>query len=304
MQLKVGGSKQNNLRNTRLAMQQNRLRLKGDLMQLEYELKRLKRDYKRSIELRKQNLISQLEFDQIKDDHDYSIQRRDLAVETFLQDSIFREIQIKQLESSLARMQKNLQLVKTKLDNLILRAPITGHLTSLIAEIGELKSSGERLGQIDVLEGFKVRAAIDEYHLARIQIGLQGKFTFADNEYDLRTDKVYPEIQNGRFDIDLVFSDGEPPGIRRGMTLHIRLELGDLSDAVLLPRGGFYQKTGGQWVYVLDSDGTTATKRSIRLGMQNPQMFEVLEGLEPGENVITSSYEAFGDNDILILEEK
>jgi len=292
----------NNLRNTRLAMEQNRLNLKSQLIDLDFKIKSLQRDYKRSKELLDENLISVMEYERIRDEYDYSIKTRKLAIESYKQDSIFRKIQIQQLESSLTRMEKNLVLVKTKLENLTIKAPISGHLTSLNAEIGESKKPGERLGQVDVLEGFKVRAGIDEYHLPRIHRGLVGEFDFAGNSYLLSADKVYPEIRDGRFDVDLIFTEEEPKGIRRGQTLHIRLELGNLSQAILLPRGGFYQKTGGQWVYVVVDDEKIAIKRDIRLGMQNPQMFEVLEGLQPGERVITSSYENFGDNDKLVLK--
>ncbi len=292
----------NNLRNTRLAMEQNQLNLRGQLIELDFQIKQLNRDYRRNQELLKSNLVSQLEFERIRDEYEYYLKRRKLAIESFKQDSIFRKIQIRQLESSLIRMQNNLKLVKTKLENLTIRAPISGHLTSLNAEIGESKAQGERLGQVDVLEGFKVRAAVDEYHLPRIQRGLRGEFDLAGHNYQLIADKIFPEIQNGRFDVDLFFTDTEPTGIRRGQTLHIRLELGNLNEAILLARGGFYQKTGGQWVYVLDDNGKIANKRNIRLGMQNPQMFEVLEGLKPGEQVITSSYDNFGDNDILVLK--
>lgn len=293
----------NNLRNTRLAMEQNHLNLKLELIQLDYQQKLIERDFRRKKELLKENLISQLEFEQSQDEHEYNMKRRELAIESYKQDSLFRKIQISQLEASLARMQNNLALVKTKLENLTIRAPISGHLTSLNAEIGESKSRGERLGQVDVLEGFKVRAAVDEYHLSRIQRGLEGEFDFAGDTHKIIVDKIYPEIRDGRFDIDLIFTDSEPQGITRGLTSHIRLELGNLSEATLLPRGGFYQKTGGQWVYVLDESGDFAGKRNIRLGMQNPRMFEVLEGLKPGERVITSSYESFGDNDVLVLTE-
>ncbi len=293
----------NNLRNTRLAMEQNRLQLKSELIHLDFQQKMLKRDYRRKNELLKENLISQLEFEQSQDEYEYNLKLRDLAIESYKQDSLFRKVQISQLEASLTRMQKNLALIKTKLENLTIKAPITGHLTSLNAEIGESKSRGERLGQVDVLEGFKVRAAVDEYHLSRIQRGLEGEFDFAGGTHKIIVDKIYPEIRDGRFNIDLIFSDSEPGGITRGLTSHIRLELGNLSEAILLPRGGFYQKTGGQWAYVLDESGDFAGKRDIRLGMQNPQMFEVLEGLEPGEKVITSSYDSFGDNDVLVLIE-
>ncbi len=282
----------NNLRNTRLAMEQNQLHLRSQLIDLDYQIKQFKRDFLRNKELVANNLVSKLDFERIKDEYEYAQKRREFTIESFKQDSIFRKVQIKQLEASLARMQKNLELVKTKLENLMIKAPISGQLTALNAEIGESKSRGERLGQVDVLDGFKIRAPVDEYHLHRINKGLKGEFDFAGSTYELIVDKVFPEIRNGRFDVDLVFTGSEPDGIRRGQTTHIRLELGNLSEAILLARGGFYQKTGGQWVYVLDESDDFAYKRNIRLGMQNPQMFEVLEGLEPGEQVITSSYES------------
>jgi len=292
----------NNLRNTRLAMEQNRLALKSQMLDLDYQILTLKRDYDRNKELLANNLISKLEYEKIRDEYTFNVKRRDLAIESYKQDSLFRKIQIQQLEASLDRMQDNLELVKTKLQNLTIKAPITGQLTSLNAEIGESKSSGERLGQVDVLDGFKVRAGIDEHYLPRINIGLEGQFDFAGETYKLITQKIYPEIRQGKFDIDLVFEGEEPEGIRRGQTVHIRLALGDLEEAILLARGGFYQKTGGQWVYLVDEGGSYAEKHSIRLGRQNPQMFEVLEGLEPGQRVVTSSYDSFGDNEKLILE--
>ena len=292
----------NNLRNTRLAMEQNRLALKSQMIQLDYEIQRLKRDYDRSEELLNGNLISKQEYERITDEYTFNLKRKELAIESYKQDSLFRKIQIRQLEASLNRMEDNLKLVKTKLENLTIKAPVTGQLTSLNAEIGESKSRGERLGQVDVLDGFKVRAGIDEHYLSRINIGLGGQFDFAGKTYQLVTQKIYPEIRQGRFDIDLVFDGEEPEGIRRGQTLHIRLALGDLEEAVLLARGGFYQKTGGQWVYLVDEGGSFAAKHRIRLGRQNPQMFEVLEGLEPGQKVVTSSYDSFGDNEKLILE--
>jgi len=292
----------NNLRNTRLAMEQNKLQLQGDLIDMEYQKRRLKRAYLRNKKLLANNLISKEEFEQSRDEYEYNDKRGNLAVQSYKQDSLFRNVQIKQLEASLLRMQKNLEVASMKLENLVIKAPIGGHLTSLNAEIGESKIQGERLGQVDVLDGFKVRAGIDEHYLPRIAAGQQGEFDFAGDTYDLNIRKVFPEINNGRFDVDLEFESREPNGIRRGQTVHIRLELGDLSKATLLPRGGFYQKTGGQWVYVLDESGDFATKRRIRLGRQNPQMFEVLEGLNTGEQVITSSYDNFGDNDKLVLK--
>jgi HlyD family secretion protein len=292
----------NNLRNTRLAMEQNRLTLRRELVELDYQILRQKRTYDRNAQLVKKDLISQQEYEQAKDEYEYLLKRKKLALETQKQDAAFRKIQIEQLEASVQRMQTNLGMVKQKLENLVLRAPISGQLTSLHAEIGESKSPGERLGKIDVLEGFKVRADIDEHYIARIETGRTGAFDLTGASYTLIVRKIYPEVREGRFEVDMEFDGASPQGIRRGQTLHIRLELGDLSEAVLLPRGGFYQKTGGQWVYVLDPSGAVATKRLIRLGRQNPQVFEVLEGLEPGERVITSTYDGFGEIDKLILK--
>ena len=292
----------NNLRNTRLAMLQNKLSLQGNLIELDFQLKTLKREFNRNMKFKEKNLISIDEFEQSRDEYEYYHQRKKLAIQLFEQDSIFRKIQIGQLEASLVRMQNNLEVVKQKLDNLLLRAPISGQLTALNAEIGESKSPGERLGQVDNLDGFRVRAGIDEHYLPRINLGQQGEFDFAGETNRIIIRKIYPEINNGRFDVDLEFIESEPSGIRRGQTVHIRLELGDLSEVVLLSRGGFYQKTGGQWVYILDENESSARKRNIRLGRQNPQMFEVLEGLEPGEKVITSSYDSFGENDVLVLD--
>lgn len=292
----------NNLRNSRLLMEQNRLNLRRELSEINFSIKQQKRTFERNTELVKKNLISQEEYEQAKDEYEFLLERRELTLETQKQDSIFRQTQIEQLEASLERMQSNLQIAKQKLDDLVIRAPITGALTSLNAEIGESKAAGERLGQIDVLEGFKVRAAIDEHYLHRIEIGRSGTFDFAGNSYALTVKKIFPEVQSGRFEVDMEFDGQEPGGIRRGQTLHIRLELGDLSEAILLPRGGFYQSTGGQWVYILNESGDQATKRDIQLGRQNPEVYEVLEGLEPGERVITSSYDNFGNIDKLILK--
>ncbi|MCG3118117.1 MAG: Macrolide export protein MacA [bacterium] len=293
----------NNLRNTRVLMEQSRLTLRQQLNDQTYQLQRLKRIYERAVELREKNLVSQQEFEQAKDEYEYRLKQKELAFESYKQDSLFRAIQIEQLESSLQRMQANLDVTKQRMESMTLRAPVSGQLTSLNAEfIGEMKTTGERLGQIDILEGFKVRAGIDEHYLPRISVGLPAEFDFAGKTYNLLSKKVFPEIRDGRFDVDMEFQNETPEGIRRGQTLHIRLELGDLAEAMLLPRGGFYQKTGGQWVYVVDQSGSFAVKRNIKLGRQNPQVFEVLEGLEPGEQVVTSSYDSFGDIDKLVLK--
>lgn len=292
----------NNLRATRLQMEQRALDLRGQLAQLDYRILDRRREYERLQRLLADELIAQQEFDRVKDEYEYLLKSRELTVQSMQQDSLFRQMQIEQLEASVARMQANLDVIKQNQENLLLRAPISGQLSLLAAEVGESKSPGQRLGQIDVLEGYKVRAAIDEHYIARIHTGLTAETDFAGHTYRLVIKKVYPEVRDGRFESDLEFVGETPQGIRRGQTLQIRLALGDLSEAVLIPRGGFYQKTGGQWIYAVDPSGAFATKRPIRLGRQNPQHFEVLDGLAPGERVITSMYDNFGDMERLVLK--
>lgn len=292
----------NNLRNTRLSMEQYRLRLNQDLAEVNNQLRQQKRTYERYTELVKDNLISKHEYELAQDQYEYLIKKKELTIESQRNDLEFRRGQIDALEASLQRMQDNLEIVKQKQDNLTIKAPVSGHLTALNAEIGQSKSPGQPLGQIDVLEGFKVRAAIDEHYIARIETGRTGEFDFAGKSYGLVVKKIYPEVIEGRFEVDMEFVDAGPEGITRGQTLHIRLELGDISEAILLPRGGFYQTTGGNWAYVVDESENVATKKKIRLGRQNPQVFEVLEGLGPGDRVITSSYESFGNMDRLVLK--
>jgi HlyD family secretion protein len=195
-----------------------------------------------------------------------------------------------------------LQVVKEKQNNLTVQAPVSGHLTSLQAEIGEQKNPGTPFGQIDVLKGFKVVLGVDEHYLPRLELNRKGTFVFADQTYELIVDKIYPEVQDGRFEVDMAFVGEGPSNITRGMTFHIRLELGDISEAVLLPRGGFFQTTGGNWIYILDESGSTATKTRIRVGRFNIDVFEILEGLQPGDRVITSGYENFGNMERLVLK--
>ena len=292
----------NNARNTRLAIEQNSLTLRGQLADFEYQIIRLQSLHDRDTLLFRKQLISRQEFEQVTDEYEYWQSKQIITVENFKQDSLLRRVQLDQLNASIKRMQSNLDLVKRSLEDLVVRAPISGELTSLNAEIGQSKSPGQRLGQIDVLDGFKVRAEIDEFYISRINSGQKGTFDLGTTSYSLTVGKVYPEVREGRFEVDMLFEGSPPQGIRRGQTLQIRLQLGDLSDALIVARGAFYQKTGGQWAYVVDKSGAFAVKRNIRLGRQNPQTFEVMEGLEPGEQVITSAYDNFGDIDKLVLK--
>jgi HlyD family secretion protein len=293
----------NNLRNSRLQMERNSLTLEAELAELNYEISVAKRKYDRNKTLLDRELIPKEEFEDSRDKYEYLKKNRDLTVKTQYQDSIFRNQQIQMLEQSVDRIQTNLEFVRQNLENLILRAPVSGQLTSLDADIGQSKREGERLGQIDVLDGFKVRAEIDEYYIGRLDVGLPGNFDLDGTTYQLKVTKIYPEVRDGRFAVDMEFVGTPPQDIRRGQTVHVRLALGDTSECLQLPRGGFYQNTGGNWVYVLDESGDVAVKREIRLGRMNPKEFEVLEGLSAGDKVITSSYDNFGDVDKIVLKQ-
>ena len=292
----------NNLRNTRLDMERYRLSLNQQLAQVENNLQQQKRVFERYQELIKDDLISQHEYELAKDQYEYLVKHRDLTVESQTKDIEFRERQVEALEGQVTRMEDNLGIIRSRLENLTIRAPVSGYLTSLEAEIGQSKQAGQELGQIDTLEGYRVMAGIDEHYLARVEVGRKGEFEFAGNSYAIVVTQKYPAVVEGRFRVDMEFVDETPDGITAGQTYHIRLELGDISEAILLARGGFSQTTGGNWAYVLEPSGDVALKRRIRLGRQNPDFFEVLEGLEPGEKVITSSYESFGNMERLVLK--
>ena len=291
----------NYLRTARLAMEQNTLNLRQQMIEINYQITRLKRQQTRNEELYGKALISEDEYMQVKDELDYQEKRRSLTLASHEQDSLMRQVQVNSLEASVQRLQRNLDVVRSNLENLVVKAPIAGQLTSFDVEIGESIGVGRRLGQIDKLDGFRVNVPIDEHYLPRINEGQYGTFPLAGEDYGLVITKVYPEVQSGRFEVDMEFTGDAPQDLRRGQTLRIRLELGDLTEAVLIPRGGFFQTTGGNWVFVVQGD--EAVKRQIQLGRQNPQYFEVLEGLEIGERVITSSYDTFGDVDRLILQD-
>ena len=292
----------NDLRATRLSLEQNRLRLENELAQVDYELQKQKRLYERYQVLFKEDLIAKEEYENAKGQFDFLWKKKQLTQESHEKDIYFQKEQIKQLEKSLTRMQTNLELVKQRQENLTIQAPIDGLLTSFEAELGQSIASGQRIGKVDVLEGFKVRADIDEHYLSRIETGKIGSFEFAGVTYSLITRKVYQEVKDGKFEVDLNFQNTEPPGIRRGQTLHIKLALSEEKEALQLSRGGFYQSTGGNWVFVVDPSGQFASKRDIQLNRQNTRYFEITSGLSEGEKVITSSYENFGNIERLNLK--
>lgn len=294
------------LRAGRLTMEQSLLRSRQQVMEIEYQLQILKRNYEPYATLSGKDLAAIMplqEFEKRRDDFGYGARRLELTRQTHAQDSVLAANQVAQLGAAVERMTRDLAIIGSRLDNLTVRAPVSGQLTALDAEIGESKGAGARLGQVDILDGYKVRAAIDEHYIARVERDQRGEVDVDEAAYGLVVHKVYPEVRDGRFEVDLVFAGAAPPGIRRGQTVHVRLELGDLAEAVQVARGGFYQTTGGHWAYVLDPSGERAARREIQLGRQNPRVYEVLGGLAPGERVITSSYEGFGeDMDVLVLK--
>jgi HlyD family secretion protein len=293
----------NNLRNTQLAIEQNRLSLKSDLIEIDYQIVRLQRLVKRYEELEGNQFISKTEYEDARDELEYWTNKRVVTRESQAQDEKIRLAQIEQLESSVEQLEKNLTLARSNLENLLIRAPRSGQLTSLNAEIGESKSRGERLGQIDDIDRFKAVALVNEFYLNRVRVGQQAQLDIDGRNYRLEISKVYPEVQASQFEIDLRFLGEPPTDIRRGQTLQLRLVLGDTTEkATLLANGPFFNDTGGAWVFVLDADGAVATRRDVQLGRRNPNTVEILAGLVPGDEVVISSYSNFIDVDRLLID--
>lgn len=284
------------------AAQQNTTTKLNQMTDVESQLKEAERIYKLDKGLYEQKVIGLQEFRQAENNYNYYLQKKKLTEKLLVQDSISNLQQIDQTKKSYEGSQIALNVMRKKVGDLIVRAPIDGQLTSLDAERGQSKNKGERLGQIDVLSGFKVRADIDEHYISRIITGLYGTFTFANKDYKLVVKKVYTQVTNGRFQVDMEFEGEVPKGIRRGQTLQIRLAFSDEVEAVQVAKGGFYQQTGGNWIFKVSDNGKTAYKVDIQLGRQNPDYYEVLSGLKPGDKVVTSSYENYGDMQELVLK--
>jgi HlyD family secretion protein len=294
--------KENFLRNTQVTMEQERLSIKRELVSLKYDIERRERNYKQNEILMKDNLISKEEFIRSKEDLDMARQSRDLFIERYRQDSIFRSVQVSTITNNLENMRKNLQLVRERAENLNVKAPVDGQLGLLVPEIGQSIQRGANMGQINVLTSYKVTAQIDEHYIDRVKTQLTATLDRQGKEYNLSVKRVYPEVRNGTFEIDMIFRDSMPDNIRTGQTYYISLQLGQPKVSVLVPIGGFFQETGGQWIFVLDPTESFAFKRNISIGRKNPKYYEVLEGLQPGEKVIVSGYETFGKNEKLILK--
>jgi HlyD family secretion protein len=293
----------NNLRQTRLLLDQNDLSQQAQLAEIDYQLNLLKPQYIRFKSLFEQKLISEREFEEVRENYEYNVKRKQLTYRSYRNDSVARVFQLRQLSNSEARMQRSLDAVGKILNNLTLKASRDGQLATPQLEVGQSVVSGQRLGQIDVMNNYKIRVGIDELYLPRVDVGQKGSFTFSGGEYNLVINKIYPTISNGRFEVDMVFEGESPEGIRRGQTVRIKLELGATEETLLLPVGGFYKDTGGNWAYIINpANKDEAVKQPIRLGRKNIDYYEVLEGLAAGDQVIVSGYENYGDNEKLSLE--
>ncbi|NBP69610.1 MAG: efflux RND transporter periplasmic adaptor subunit [Cytophagia bacterium] len=287
-------------RDTRLAITRNDLEQRQTLALIDNQLAILGPQYHRQKQLFDKKLISKQDFERTEADYKYNVERRRITYEVYKNDSLDRIRQLRELSYRESKMTESLVGVGRILDNLIIRAPIAGQLSRPQLEVGQAVNQGQRIGQIDVVGSYKVSVQIDELYLPRISQGLHATTSFNNKDYELQITYIYPTIAGGRFQVDMNFVGETPEGIRRGQSLRLRIELGQSSEELLLPVGGFYKDTGGNWVYVLDGDNK-AVKRNIRLGRKNTENFEVLEGLQPGDKVITSSYENFGNNEVLIL---
>jgi HlyD family secretion protein len=291
----------NRSRDTRLGIIKNDLEQRQTLAQIDNQLAIFRPQYERQKILFDKKLISKQEFERTEADYRYNLERRRITYDVYKQDSVNRINQLQDIDVSEFRMRQNLEGVRKILDNLNLKAPIDGQLSTPHWEIGQAVNQGQRFGQVDIVDSYKVRVPIDELYLPRISQGLKATTDFNNRTYNLVINYIYPNIVGGRFEVDMDFDGETPQGIRRGQSLRMRIELGQSSQGILLPVGGFYKDTGGNWVFVVEADGTRAVKRDIKLGRKNPENFEVLEGLKPGDRVVTSSYENFGNNEVLIL---
>ena len=287
----------NNLQNARNVLENNKVNRLNQLAEVEFQLKESERVFDMNEKLYKEQLIAKQEYLQYRNNYEFQKRKKHLIEKAIIQDSITAYEQMKQMRESYARMQSNLKLMRQKTEDLIVRAPATGQLSSFKAEIGELKSKGQNLGQLDVLNGYKIRARINEHYISSISIGQNAQFEFGGNNHILKIKTIYPQVANGSFDADLEFTAPQPNGMKKGQNVQLRLALGETAKTLMIDKGGFYQSTGGNWIYVVDASGQFAQKRAIKTGKQNPQFFEIIAGLKEGEQVIVSSYETLGDYD-------
>ena len=294
--------KENYLRNTRINFEAELIQSRKNLLENSWNLKRKERQYQQNKQLYEQGLISKEEYLQAEEDYEYQAQMLQINKEKAVTDSLIRVTSMQTLESDLKTMRQVLTLVRERLDNLNVKATIDGQLGMLDAEVGQSISQGQRIGQIHVLTNYKVNALIEEHHIDKVFRGLEAKLERNNETYSLMVKKVLPEVRDGFFEVELVFTDERPEKIRTGQTYHIRLELGLPEEALLVNRGGFYQSTAGQWAFVLNEKGNEAEKRSIRIGRQNPGYYTITEGLKAGDRIITSSYDMYLKKEKIILK--
>lgn len=294
--------KQNLLRNTQVAMQQDRLNNRTEQATLDTDCDRKRRAYEQNARLYKERLISKEVYLQSREDYKLARRKQSLISQRLKQDSLYRHVQMAQMEDNLDNMRKNVLLVRDRKNKLEVRSAIDGELGLLDVELGQNIAAGQNIGQINDLSDFKVQAQIDEHYIDRVRPGLSASFSRDGKTYRLRVRKVYPEVRNGTFRTDFVFVGERPTQMRSGQTFYVELALGKSQQATLIPRGTFFQTTGGNWIFVLDKSGRKAYRRNISIARQNPQYYEVTDGLEPGERVITSGYEAFKDNEVLVIK--
>ncbi len=293
--------KENILRNTLISMEQQKLSLRQDQLQLQSDVNRLRRKYLQNKSLYKEKLIAREDYLTSKEDYELAAGKLQLVKDRAKQDSLYRAVEIDQMQESLDNMRKNMLMIRRRKDNLTIKAPIDGELGLLDVVLGQSVSAGTKIGQINNLDSYKIEAQIDEHYIDRVTSGLSATFQRQNDSYDAVIRKVYPEVRDGKFKADFKFGGEVPDNIRTGQTYYLNLQLGQPETAVLVPRGTFYQKTGGKWIFVVSPDGGKAVRREIRIGRQNPQYYEVLDGLNPGEKVITSGYDSFGDNEVLVF---
>lgn len=294
--------KENILRNTMISMEQQKLSVRQEKLSLQIEVRRARRAYEQNKALYEEKLIAKEEYLKASEDYELAKDKLELVTDRERQDSLYRSVQIAQMHESLENMRLNMNMIRRRKENLSVKAPISGELGLLDVELGQSVAAGAKIGQINNLDSYKIEAQIDEHYIDRVAPGLEATFERQNEKYSSVIRKVYPEVRDGKFKADFRFEGQQPENIRTGQTYYLNLQLGQSAEAILIPRGSFYQNTGGKWVYVLNADGTKATKRSVRIGRQNPQYYEVLEGLAPGDRVIISAYDSFGDKDELIIK--
>lgn len=292
----------NNLQNTKLNIEQNKFQREKEFIDLNYRLDKTKKDYVRKSSLYKDKVISTMEYEDAKREYELLTKQLLVTIKAQKHDSLYYVNQVVQIKSSIDRLNKNLELLRENLENLYIKAPVSGQLSLIDCEVGETKSQGQNIGQIDVLDGFKMRAKIDERYISRVYLNQESELEVSGKIYSLAIKKIYTKVAGGSFETDFVFTEETPKDIKRGQTISMRLKFSGITKAIMLPKGSFYQETGGNWIYVVDPSGAFAYKKKIKIGRQNTQKYEVLEGLEPGEKVIVSSYELFGKKEKLIFK--